>query len=119
MAKINLNSMSVTELKALGKRVEKAIERHEAKKKTKALAALKAKAKELGFSLNDLVGGSSKAAKASDAAPKKKSSAKKAKAKVAYRHPDDASKTWAGRGPRPAWLRDELAAGKALESFKV
>jgi DNA-binding protein H-NS len=32
---------------------------------------------------------------------------------------DEAGNTWGGRGPRPKWLRDALAAGKALEDFAV
>ncbi|MDM0128070.1 H-NS family nucleoid-associated regulatory protein [Variovorax arabinosiphilus] len=28
-------------------------------------------------------------------------------------------KVWSGRGPRPHWLRDALAAGKSLESFAI
>ena len=30
---------------------------------------------------------------------------------------DGAGNTWGGRGPRPRWLRDALAAGKSLDEF--
>lgn len=30
---------------------------------------------------------------------------------------DGSGNTWGGRGPRPRWLRDALAAGKSLEDF--
>src|SRR5699024_10347350 len=33
-------------------------------------------------------------------------------AAVKYRHPDDASLTWAGRGKRPLWLVAELEKGR-------
>ncbi|MFD1158924.1 H-NS family nucleoid-associated regulatory protein, partial [Roseovarius aestuarii] len=71
------------------------------------------------FSLSDLVSSATQKPKAS--APKKRGTApkKKARAKVAYRHPDDASKTWIGLGPRPAWLKQELESGKQLAEFKV
>ena len=108
MAKIDLKSLSLTELKALSARVDKAIERHDKKQKTKALAVVKAKAKELGFSLDELTGKMSE----------KKTDVKKP-AKAAFRHPDDASKTWAGRGARPLWLKDALNSGKSLEDFKI
>ena len=108
MAKVDLKSLSLTELKALNVRVEKAIERHGKKQKGKALALVKAKAKELGFSLDELTSG----------APTKKTTAKKA-TKAAYRHPNDASKTWAGRGARPLWLKEALNSGKSLDDFKV
>ncbi|MBI3153902.1 MAG: H-NS histone family protein [Burkholderiales bacterium] len=32
---------------------------------------------------------------------------------------DDAGHTWGGRGPRPGWLREALAAGKSLADFAV
>lgn len=35
--------------------------------------------------------------------------------KVLYR--DEAGNTWGGRGPRPKWLRDALAAGKQLQDY--
>jgi DNA-binding protein H-NS len=34
-----------------------------------------------------------------------------------YRHPGDPSLTWSGRGKRPQWLTDELAAGKTLQDL--
>ncbi|SHF31184.1 DNA-binding protein H-NS [Litoreibacter ascidiaceicola] len=108
MAKVDLKPLSLAELKSLKLRVEKAISRHDKKQKNKALAVVKAKAKEMGFSLDELTGGTSA----------KKPAAKKP-AKAAYRHPDDASKTWAGRGARPLWLKDALKSGKSLEDFKV
>lgn len=30
---------------------------------------------------------------------------------------DDAGNSWGGRGPRPRWLREAIAAGKLLEEF--
>ena len=32
---------------------------------------------------------------------------------------DDQGNTWGGRGPRPQWLRDALASGKALDEFRA
>ena len=63
----------------------------------------------------DLGFGSRKAA-----APAKAPAAKKRKkfiVPVKYR--DDAGHTWSGRGLRPIWLRDALAAGKSLKDFEV
>lgn len=33
------------------------------------------------------------------------------------KYSDGQGNVWSGRGPRPRWLRDALAAGKSLESF--
>jgi DNA-binding protein H-NS len=43
----------------------------------------------------------------------------KGKASRAVKYRDDAGNTWGGRGPRPQWLRDALAAGKTLQDFAV
>jgi DNA-binding protein H-NS len=48
----------------------------------------------------------------SSAAPKKRSTAR-----AKYR--DDSGNEWVGRGPRPQWLREALAAGKTLDDFAV
>lgn len=41
----------------------------------------------------------------------------KTAATVLYR--DENGNTWVGRGKRPQWLRDALAAGRSLEDFRV
>ncbi|MEM6409599.1 MAG: H-NS histone family protein [Pseudomonadota bacterium] len=114
MAKTDLKSLSLSELKTLKGRVEKAIARHEKKAKTEALSALRAQAKSMGFSLEELTGGDAPAAK-----PKAKPAKRKAKAAPAYRDPKNPDNTYAGRGPRPAWLKAALESGAKLEDFKV
>lgn len=57
--------------------------------------------------------GARKASSSANAAGK--SSRAKGSSSAAYA--DDAGNTWGGRGPRPRWLRDALAAGKTLEEF--
>jgi DNA-binding protein H-NS len=36
-----------------------------------------------------------------------------------YRHPTNPNLTWTGRGKRPAWIAEALAAGKSLEDLAV
>jgi len=43
----------------------------------------------------------------------------KAKPSRAAKYRDEAGNTWVGRGPRPQWLREALAAGKSLQDFAV
>src|SRR5881409_936458 len=57
-------------------------------------------------------------ARVSKAGPGKKRGAK-SKGAAAVKFRDEAGNTWVGRGPRPHWLRDALAAGKKLEDFAV
>jgi DNA-binding protein H-NS len=46
-------------------------------------------------------------------------SGRRASASVKYRNTADPSQTWAGRGKHPTWLRDAIAAGADIESFRV
>ncbi|UWQ19460.1 H-NS histone family protein [Jannaschia sp. M317] len=60
-----------------------------------------------GYSLADLFGGK---------APKK-AGASKSVAK--YRHPENASVTWSGRGRQPAWYKEAIEAGKSPEDMAI
>ena len=51
--------------------------------------------------------------------PGSSAKAKAAKPSRAAKYRDEAGNTWVGRGPRPQWLRDALAAGKSLKDFAV
>ncbi len=44
---------------------------------------------------------------------------KPSKSNKAARFRDNSGNAWVGRGPRPQWLRDALAAGKSLKDFAV
>jgi DNA-binding protein H-NS len=105
MTKIDINKLSLDELKAHAKDVQKAIVNFEAKQRKEALAAAKSVAKEFGFSLDELM----------DDTPKKS----KAKNPPKYAHPDNPELTWSGRGRRPAWIAEGLAEGKSLDDFAI
>ena len=53
-----------------------------------------------GFSLSELTGSTQGKARRKPAAPK-------------YRHPDDASITWTGKGRQPKWIKEAEAAGRS------
>lgn len=106
MADIDLDSLSVEELVAHRADVDRALARAEARRRDDALAAARAAAEEHGFRLEEIL----------NEAPAKKPARK---APVKFRHPDNADLTWAGRGRRPAWLEQELDAGKSLDDFRV
>jgi len=96
-----LKRLSLVELIALKDRVSVIIEQRRAQQRDEALDKIKEIAESAGIDLSELV--------------KTRSS----KAKVRYRHPDDKSRTWAGRGRKPFWLKEELAAGRSLEEFAI
>ena len=63
-----------------------------------------------------------KAAKPPKAAAKPgrgKAKAKVAAAPAVLKYRDEQGRGWVGRGKRPQWLRDALAAGKSLQDFAV
>ena len=101
---IALEKMSLDDLKTLRKDVDTAIRTYQDREKKKALAALEAKAQELGFSLNELTGPGGKARKVHPAK---------------FRHSDDPSKTWSGRGRQPGWVKDILASGGNLDDYLI
>ena len=102
MPEIDLDGLSLKELKQLQKQVAKAISTFEDRKKKEALAALEAKAAEMGVSLSDLTTG--KGGKIS--APK-------------YQNPDDPTQTWTGRGRKPGWFAQALERGTSPEEMLI
>lgn len=102
---IDLNTMSLKELKDLQGQVGKAIASYEDRKKKEALAELEEKARAMGFSLAELTG---------TAAPRKR-----APASAKYANPADSSDTWSGRGRKPRWFADALKSGKRPEDMAV
>jgi DNA-binding protein H-NS len=105
MADIDLDGLSLPELKKLEKDVAKAIATYEERQRAEARAEAEAVAKKFGFSLNQLIDGGVAKPKAT---PEPK-----------YRHPENPSITWSGRGRKPGWISEGLADGKTLEDFAI
>ncbi|ARU00190.1 H-NS family nucleoid-associated regulatory protein [Yoonia vestfoldensis] len=105
MFKENLDSMSVNELKQLHKDITKAISTFEDRQKAEARSKVEALAKELGFSLSELIGTNTKSRRIA-AAPK-------------YQHPENPTLTWSGRGRKPLWYIEALASGKTPEDLAI
>ena len=104
MPKLNLEQLTVEELRQLQRDTATAIADYEERRRAEAVAELAAVAQKHGYKLADLVGGK-KATKA--AAPAK------------YRHPENPAITWSGRGRQPNWIKEGLAAGKSLGDFAI
>lgn len=103
--KLSLESMSLKDLKDLQKQVAQAISSFEDRKRQEAVNLLEEKARELGFSLPELLGGSG---------PRKRRAAK-----AKYANPANSGETWTGRGRRPRWIEAALKAGKRLEDMLI
>jgi DNA-binding protein H-NS len=102
---LNLNSLSLKELKDLQAQVAKAISGYEDRRKREALEELEEKAKEMGFSLAELTG----------AAKPRKRSPSVAK----YANPANKAETWSGRGRKPRWFTEALAKGKKPDDLAI
>jgi DNA-binding protein H-NS len=102
---MDLNTLSLKELKDLQSQVAKAIAGFEDRRKREALAELEELARAKGFSLAELTG----------AAPLRK----RAPSVPKYANPADKSQTWSGHGRKPGWFSQALAKGKKPESMAI
>ena len=101
---IDLELLSLKELKQLQKDVNAAITNFKDRERQKAIAEVEAFARERGLSQADL--------KALLSRSKKGLPAK-------YANPEDPTQTWSGRGRRPRWVEAALASGKSLDDLKI
>jgi len=84
------------------------------------IARIKEAVNAYGLTASDLgLGGGTPGRKPGPRAAKSKSKPSKSKVSTVAKFRDEAGNTWVGRGPRPHWLREALAAGKKLEDFAV
>lgn len=102
---IDLNTLSLKELKDLQSQVAKAIASFEDRRKKEALAQLEEKARDMGFSLAELTGATI--------------SRKRAPAAAKYANPADPSETWSGRGRKPRWFDAALKSGKKPDDMAI
>jgi DNA-binding protein H-NS len=102
---LDLDQLSLKELRDLQSRVEWTIASFEERRKQEALKELDAAAQRMGFSLADLTGLS--------ISKKRKPAASK------YANPKNVEQTWTGRGRKPDWVQAALAAGKSLDDLAI
>lgn len=103
--KLDVNSLSLKELKDLQSQVAKAISGYEDRRKREALAELEEKAKAMGFSLAELTGTSA--------------GRKRSPSVAKYANPANKADTWSGRGRKPRWFSEALAKGKKPEDMAI
>lgn len=103
--RVDLNTLSLKELRDLQSQVAKAISGFEDRRKRDALAELEEKAKAMGFSLAELTG--------ITAGRKRSPSVAK------YANPANAADTWSGRGRKPRWFTEALARGGKPDDMAI
>ncbi|MGQ0564611.1 MAG: H-NS histone family protein [Gemmobacter sp.] len=102
---INVNDLSLKELKDMQSQIARAIATFEDRRKKVALAELEEVARAKGFSLSELTG----------APVSRRSSTSVAK----YANPANHADTWSGRGRKPRWFINAMAAGRKPEDLAV
>ena len=105
MSAPDLAKMDLDELKRLQKDVGAAIATYQERQREQARALLEKQAREMGFKLEDL------------AAPGGRRKGKSSPAK--YRHPENPTLTWTGRGRRPNWITAALEQGRTLQDMEI
>lgn len=102
----DFQNLSEDELQAVILNAEKALKAKQADKRKEVMNQIK----ELAASINVVV-------ELID--DQKKSARKGIKVPVKYRHPNDPSKTWTGRGVMPKWLQSLVEQGHDRSEFEI
>lgn len=101
---VDLDSMSKEELQKLRKETERKLKDYDQRRRAEARSAAEKAVKEYGYSLEDLVGAGRRGS--SKSVPR-------------YRHPENASITWTGRGRKPGWVKAHLDGGGKIEDLAI
>lgn len=105
---MDLATIEYSALLQLKNDVDAEVRRREVEEKAKAKKQILEIAKAYGFSVEDVLGG-----KVQPSATGRKP------VEVKYRHPNDESLTWTGRGRKPLWVVALLESGLDLDALRV
>jgi DNA-binding protein H-NS len=107
---IDLSTYSTHDLKDLQRRIELEVKTRVANERASAIERIFAIAASVGLPVDALIGGGKRGPQTrADHAPKV----------VRFRHPDDSTLVWSGRGPRPPWVHQALQSGMTLPQMQV
>lgn len=119
---MDLNALSLTELRRLATRIEAEVRRRNDAARRSFMKKMKKMAADEGLSLTEVIGEIAQAEK-SASPPERKRKGKPAAKKTGvqalkYHHPEKPGVGWSGHGRRPQWVLDWLAQNKPLEALK-
>ena len=103
---VNLSNLSVTDLQKLISEAETTIEKRQREQRAEVVAQMRKLAASVGIDFEIVAGESRKRAARASAAAK-------------YRNPANPAQTWNGRGPKPKWFKEALAAGKTVQQLAI
>ncbi|KON82193.1 H-NS histone family protein [Azoarcus sp. PA01] len=118
---MDLATLSLTELRRLQSKVETEIRRRSDNTRRELIKKMQKMAADEGLSLTDLIGSAPASEdKRSPGKRKAKPAAKKnSPIPAKYRHPENPSVGWSGRGRKPQWVVDWLAQEKPLVELEI
>lgn len=102
---LDLETLELKDLRDLKARVERAIATFDDRRKKSVVGELEEVARKHGFSLAELA--------------ETVSARKRAPVAAKYANPANSSQTWSGRGRKPRWLTEAVAAGRSIEDFAI
>ena len=112
---MKLASLSLNELEAIQKKVNREIEKRRSKAQEEGLRKIKLIVDEYGLTSNELKGISS----TERSAARKKVAKTRGPVAPKYRDPSNAENTWTGRGRKPKWVEAFLNSGGRLEQITI
>ena len=101
---IDLENLNVDELRAITENAQQLIAKKQHQRLYDAYMQFEEIAEESNASIEEIL-------KAGETLEKKRS--------IKYRNTDNNEETWTGRGRKPTWLVEALAAGRDIESFAI
>ena len=102
---MDLSNMSVGDLRNLQDQIKQEMKKREHLEVAKAREQIMAIAQSVGVPLKDLMA----------AGPRAKSGT----VAVRFRHPDNSSQQWTGRGRQPKWVKEWVDGGKSIDKLRV
>src|SRR5215217_3386328 len=103
---MDLSNMSVGDLRNLQEQIKQEMKQREHQEVQQAREQILAIAQKVGVPLKDLINTPARGGKTGTVA-------------VRYRHPDNSSQQWTGRGRQPKWVKEWVEGGKSLDKLRV
>ncbi|PKO56607.1 MAG: transcriptional regulator [Betaproteobacteria bacterium HGW-Betaproteobacteria-21] len=121
---MELETLTLTELNRLQKRVETEIKRRSDTARRDLIKRMQKMVAEQGLTLEEVLGTVSTTSEKATTKPAKAAKIKKAAkptkvSVIKYRNPANPDQGWSGRGRKPQWALDWLAQGKSLDEIEV
>ncbi len=101
-----LEDLDLNDLQQASRLIEREQKRREKEARKQAQQEMKQVAQKYGLDLEEIVGGTPKASKGNKVPPK-------------FRHPEDSSRTWTGRGRKPNWVKEWEEQGGDIEELRI